>query len=226
MRSIARLIVFVAAIALVPVAAGADPWDRGHGKGLGEYKVEEKYNPRTGEYKYEEKGPGYRYECRVDRHGYRLEDRVFRVGDHRGPPPWAPAHGYRRKHEGPPRRETVYVPSFDIDIGRCNRDLIGAVIGGATGGLLGSQIGDGDGQLAATAAGTFFGALFGGAIGRAMDQVDRYCVGQVLEHAPDGRQIVWTSGDSRYAVVPVEAFRSESGRYCREYQSTATINGQ
>lgn len=59
-----------------------------------------------------------------------------------GPPPWAPAHGYRRKQG---LAETSYVPPFDINIGTCNRELVGSVLGGAVGGVLGSNVGKGSG---------------------------------------------------------------------------------
>ena len=62
-----------------------------------------------------------------------------------GPPPWAPAHGYRAKHgydEGKRKRERVAaVPDFGIERGFCNRELIGGILGGIAGGELGSQVG-------------------------------------------------------------------------------------
>ena len=59
-----------------------------------------------------------------------------------GPPPWAPAHGWRRKHGHSYEHAPVYViPDLGIELGRCNRDVIGAVIGGVAGGVIGSQVG-------------------------------------------------------------------------------------
>ena len=58
-----------------------------------------------------------------------------------GPPPWAPAHGWRRKHAHYYEHAPVYaVPDLGIELGRCNRDVIGAVIGGVAGGVIGSQL--------------------------------------------------------------------------------------
>src|ERR671919_172347 len=56
-------------------------------------------------------------------------------------PPWAPAHGWRRKNTQYYERKASYVvPDLGIELGRCNRDVIGAVIGGAAGGAIGSRI--------------------------------------------------------------------------------------
>lgn len=150
------------------------------------------------------------------------------------PPPWAPAHGYRAKHKQKfkhdyARYDDRYagVPS-DIGIGRCNREVIGGLLGAAGGGLAGSQIGDGRGQLAAVAAGTVLGYLLGSNIGRSMDQTDAACVAHALEHAEDGQDIVWDNPtrDARYEVTPTQTYQRGDGRYCREYTSSAIVNGR
>jgi surface antigen len=142
-----------------------------------------------------------------------------------GPPPWAPAHGYRRKQG---RAEVSYVPPFDISIGTCNRELIGGVLGGAVGGVLGSNVGKGTGQTVAIVGGTILGVLVGGSIGRTMDQVDQNCVGQIMEHSPTGRAVEWQNPDTgvSYEVVPTQTRQDTQGRYCREYQTTATVGGR
>jgi len=158
------------------------------------------------------------------------------------PPPWAPAWGYRGKHkkkhghhDDDDDREYIEVrPSptrvepYGIGAGTCHRELVGAVVGGAAGGLAGSQVGKGKGQLAAVAGGAIIGLIVGGMVGRAMDQADQNCVGQVLEHAPDQRPVVWTNGanQDRYAVVPQRTYRMPDNRYCRDYLTTATIGGR
>lgn len=140
-----------------------------------------------------------------------------------GPPPWAPAHGYRYRRG----QEQVYMAPFGIDRGRCDRELAGQVLGGIGGAVLGSQIGRGSGQIAAAAGGTLLGVLIGGAIGRSLDQADYACASQVLEHAPDHRPIVWQNPETgaSYRMTPIGAFQSEGG-YCREYTSTATVAGR
>lgn len=144
------------------------------------------------------------------------------------PPPWAPAHGYRAKNKKKHDRDVLYVVPFDIDLGRCNRELLGSVIGGAAGGAVGSTVGSGDGRTAAIIGGTIIGVIIGGSIGRAMDQVDQNCVGQILEHAPDGRTVAWSGpqSGSDYEVTPVKTFRTQSGAYCRDYSTSAVIGGE
>ncbi len=153
-----------------------------------------------------------------------------------GPPPWAPAHGYRRKyltywtHD---RRE-VRIPESDLvlqsasGVVQCNRDVVGAVFGGAAGAAVGSRFGKGSGKTAATIAGAILGALIGGNIGRAMDQVDQNCIGQALERAETGRTVVWRNPDNGgdYRVTPNETYQSAGGEYCREYTTTVVIGGQ
>ncbi len=148
------------------------------------------------------------------------------------PPPWAPAWGYRDKHNGKGKNkhkvQQAYVPPYDIGLGRCNRDLIGGLLGGAAGGLIGSQIGSGKGQLAAVAAGTLLGFLIGNNVGRSMDAADRTCLTQSLEHAEDGQEIAWDNPDNgaHYQVTPTRTVQIAENRYCREYTSVATIGGK
>ncbi|MDX1710724.1 MAG: glycine zipper domain-containing protein [Rhodovibrionaceae bacterium] len=149
----------------------------------------------------------------------------------KGPPPWAPAHGYRRKHG---HHHHYYGHGYDgplpldFDLGRCNREAIGRILGGGAGAAIGSTIGDGRGRLVAIATGAIFGTLLGGTIGRQMDEADRYCMGTVFEHASDGERIVWDEPrrEARYAVTPRETYQTESGRYCREYQAEAWVGGR
>lgn len=135
------------------------------------------------------------------------------------PPPWAPAHGYRNKHhqdrdherdddddgdrDGRNYTSTVpYTVPYGIDQGTCNRQTLGQVLGGATGAAIGSTIGKGKGKTAAVVGGTIIGVIVGGNIGQSMNRVDQGCVGQVLEHAHDGRQVAWfdPNGGARYQV--------------------------
>ncbi len=140
-----------------------------------------------------------------------------------GPPPWAPAHGYRRKHYS---EYGLSAYPIDIDVGRCNREVIGQILGGAVGGLAGSQIGDGTGRLVAVAVGTLAGVVIGGEIGRSMDRADALCIDQALEHAPDGSSIRWNDADRQYSVTPQQTIQDDQGRYCREYSMDAGVKGQ
>jgi surface antigen len=61
-----------------------------------------------------------------------------------------------------------------------------------------------------------------------MDQIDQACVGQVLEHAPNGAPVAWVDPDHKanYSVTPTDTYEDPGGRYCREYQTKATIGGK
>lgn len=147
-----------------------------------------------------------------------------------GPPPWAPAHGYRRKagyYDNQGYRDYgLTAPPIDLGIGSCNREIIGQVLGGGLGAIAGSQIGSGSGRLAAVAAGTIIGVLIGGDVGLQMDRTDALCVDQVLENAPDGESIAWNSGRQDYTVTPINSLAGDDGRYCREYTAQSTVGGR
>ena len=142
-----------------------------------------------------------------------------------GPPPWAPAHGYRRKHGG---ERVAYVAPFGINAGTCNRELLGAALGGGAGGLLASELVSGHDRTPAIIGGTLMGVLLGGALGRSLDQLDHRCVGQILEHAPPRKAVAWINPDSgaAYEVTPIRTYQEAEGRYCREYQVAITIDGK
>ncbi|HEX9488666.1 MAG TPA: glycine zipper domain-containing protein [Stellaceae bacterium] len=170
------------------------------------------------------------------------------------PPPWAPAHGWRDKHDGDddhwrerhrhhehddeqdderdgydraPPPAVVAMP-YGLDQRVCYRDMIGAALGGATGGLIGSNIGKGQGRTVATVGGVLVGLFVGGRIGRNMDQLDQACAGQVLEHVPDRQTVAWqgqNEGDG-YWVTPTRSYDAGNGRYCREYTSDAVVAGR
>ena len=151
-----------------------------------------------------------------------LQKELFRTGG--GPPPWAPAHGYRRK-QGDAR---VYVAPFGIDLGTCKRKLMGAAIGAAAGGLLASEVAEGSNRAVAIAGGAILGAAIGGSIGRSMDQLDRHCVGQILEYAPTREAVAWKNPDNEnsYTVTADRTYRDEDERYCREYHTTGVVGGE
>ena len=145
------------------------------------------------------------------------------------PPPWAPAHGYRAKgkHKNKHYQAYHFAAPFDIGLGRCNRTVLGGVLGGAAGAAIGSQVAKGDDRTKAIIGGAILGVIVGGVIGHHMDSVDQHCVGQALEHAPDGQTIAWSDPDgAKYQVTPVRTFEADGGRYCREYTTTATIGGR
>lgn len=163
------------------------------------------------------------------------------------PPPWAPAHGWRQKQgQQVYSSEYAYDPAVtrqhysSISRGTCDRGLlagtfststnniVGSLLGGAVGGLVGNQFGRGSGRTAMTVLGAVDGALAGGAIGRSMEPPDQACIGQTLEHAPTNRTVAWRNPDNnaQYQVTPVRTWQAQDGVYCRDYQTSAVIDGR
>ena len=139
------------------------------------------------------------------------------------PPPWAPAHGWRKKHDpyyaGYSGRQ--YERDYGVARGSCNRDEIGAVLGGIAGGVIGSKVGE-DNRPVAIVLGTVVGAVIGAEIGRRMDESDRSCVGQALELASANQTVAWSNPQSRvsYQLTPLGANeRRDDG--CRSFKLTA-----
>lgn len=137
------------------------------------------------------------------------------------PPPWAPAHGWRKKHD--PYYVGYTGRKWDNDYGviqgGCNRHQIGTILGGAVGGVVGSTIGKGDSRVVAIILGTVLGAVIGNQIGRELDKADRGCIGHALELAADRQAVTWSNPDNGigYSVTPLRGFSSD-GRQCREYE--------
>jgi surface antigen len=140
------------------------------------------------------------------------------------PPPWAPAHGWRKKND--PTYAGYSGRTWDADYGvqsgRCNREQIGAVLGGITGGTLGSEVAKGGGRAVAIVVGTVIGAAIGAEIGRRLDETDRSCVGHALELARDGRSVMWVNPATgvTYQLTPLEQAVSTDG--CRRFRLIAT----
>jgi surface antigen len=79
----------------------------------------------------------------------------------------------------------------------------------------------------ATIGGTIADVLIGGVIGRSMDEADQACIAQTLEQAPAQHAVAWSNPDGgQYCVVPLEGDDDGQGRICRNYRTTATIEGR
>ena len=144
------------------------------------------------------------------------------------PPPWAPAHGWRKKHD------PYYVGytgnkwdrDYDIIGGTCNRQAIGTVLGGAVGGAIGSTVGKGDNKTVAIIIGSVLGAVIGNKIGKDMDNADRGCLGHTLELGADHKPVFWENPENglSYTVTPLKGFES-NGLKCREYDLAISGSG-
>ncbi len=109
------------------------------------------------------------------------------------------------------------------------KTTIGGVGGATLGGLIAGAAG---GNSAAIAAGVIGGGLVGGLIGNLLDDRDRRLQAEAaqraLERAPAGRAVAWRNPDSGHAgtVKPVRTYQTAGGTYCRDYQTTVTIEGR
>lgn len=111
------------------------------------------------------------------------------------------------------------------------KETTGGLTGAVLGGLLGAQFGRGDGRLVTTGAGVLIGALIGSEIGRSMDDTDRLRANDAIRQAytaPVGETVRWNNTRSgNYGTVTVlRDGVASSGRYCREYRQTITIDGR
>lgn len=107
----------------------------------------------------------------------------------------------------------------------------GAVIGALAGGVLGSTFGEGSGKTAATIGGALLGMWAGSHIGASLtrqDQVYHNTATQQAYQAPLGESISWNNPESGHSgtVTPTREGRTNTGRYCREFQQSITVDGK
>jgi surface antigen len=210
---------FLSTSLIMPMVANADPGrDEAHGG--------------YGENCYEHKG---KVKCRGGKGHGKAKGGHHSAG---GPPPWAPAHGWRRKHGGEDRyvkadddyviveerdtravvRNKTATVDVGIDKGTCNRKAIGTVVGGVIGGVIGNQVGKDGNREVATILGVVIGGVVGHKVGSRMDKADHHCTGQALEQARDRQTVRWPDKDNHgeYLVTPQRTYQAD-GRYCRDY---------
>src|SRR5207249_5438905 len=106
-------------------------------------------------------------------------------------PPWAPAHGWRKKND--PNYVGYTGKKWDKDYGiiegRCNSAAVGAVLGGAVGGAVGARAASKEDRPVAIVVGTVLGAVIGAKIGQKSDEGDRGCWGHALELAGEKKTV-------------------------------------
>src|SRR5687768_11443327 len=85
------------------------------------------------------------------------------------PPPWAPAHGYRKKDRG---GDGFVVQPRRRDCGGIDKQCVGSTAGAAGGAALGNVLGgrSSDDRLVGSVAGAAGGALLGGLAGQSADR--------------------------------------------------------
>jgi surface antigen len=139
------------------------------------------------------------------------------------PPPWAPAHGWRKKND--PNYVGYTGKKWDRDYGiiggRCNTAAIGAVLGGVTGAVVGSRASEED-RPVAIVLGTTIGAIIGAKIGHEIDESDRACMGHALELAGEKKTVVWTNRSTgvTYRLTPVRNLERPG---CREFRTVMAV---
>lgn len=142
------------------------------------------------------------------------------------PPPWAPAKGWRKKHDdqyvGYSRRE--WRDDYGVTSGRCNTDQVLAVVGAVAGGVIGNRVAEPGNRTIATVVGAVIGGVIGDRIGDRIDARDRACVGHSLELARTGQTVRWINPSSglRYAVTP----RRDRDGLCREFDWAVSVDGR
>ncbi len=108
----------------------------------------------------------------------------------------------------------------------------GTLVGALAGGLAGSTIGGGSGRLVAVGVGTLLGAYVGSEVGRSLDRADRAYADrtaqETFEHGANGQAGTWVNPDSGHSgtVTPRRSYAAPSGRRCRDYETTVTIDGR
>src|SRR5262245_50397362 len=145
------------------------------------------------------------------------------------PPPHAPAHGWRAKHDAYylGYTGTRWPRDYDITSGRCNREEVGAVLGGVVGGTIGHEVAKPEDRVVATILGAAVGALVGSKIGRELDDRDHSCIGQSLELAQPGQTVQWRNDQSgvSYVLTPTSA-KQVDGRSCRVFKLRSTVSSK
>lgn len=115
--------------------------------------------------------------------------------------------------------------------GAGGKETAGTLLGAAGGALLGAQVGSGSGQVLAAIGGGLAGAFLGNQIGKSLDKADQAYAEQASQQAstaPIGETIAWNNPDSGNSgtITPQQDGYDSAGNYCREYQTTVTIDGQ
>jgi surface antigen len=137
------------------------------------------------------------------------------------PPPWAPAHGWRKKNDPNYVGYTgkKWERDYGILEGKCFAKTVGTVVGGVAGGAVGSQVGSGNTRTVAIIVGTAIGAVIGSKIGGQIDAADRGCVGHAPELAGERKSVNWTNPSTgvAYQLTPT-ANLTRGNTPCREFE--------
>ena len=140
------------------------------------------------------------------------------------PPPWAPAHGWRKKNDpnyvGYTGRK--WEKDYGVIDGQCDATAVGAVVGGVIGGAVGSRASR-ENRPVAILVGTVIGAAIGAKIGRQIDETDRACMGHALELAGENKSVRWKNDTTgvTYQLTPTRNVGDRKSP-CREFTTQMT----
>ena len=144
------------------------------------------------------------------------------------PPPWAKAHGWRKKNDPNYVGYTgkKWEKDYGVINGRCNTKAVGAVVGGVIGGAIGSRAGKEDRPIAIIL-GTVIGAAVGARIGTEIDNADRGCIGHALELAGEKKTVVWKNAATgvSYRLTPTRNLGDQKNP-CREFTTEVSAPGK
>jgi surface antigen len=141
------------------------------------------------------------------------------------PPPWAPAHGWCKKHDPEYVGYTgkKWQRDYGVVTGRCDYEAVGAVVGGA----VGAKVGDKEARPVAILIGAVIGSVVGARIGRNIEDADRACIGHSLELVKDHQSVAWKNPKSgiSYLLTPGAGYKKD-GRTCRNFDLRTTLEGR
>ena len=113
-----------------------------------------------------------------------------------------------------------------------DKEMIGGIIGAASGAAIGSNVGGGKGKIAAIAIGTLLGSKLGSSVGESLDRADMTYYNRAsqssLETGHEGETFPWRNPETGNSgtVTPARYYKTEKGRYCREYTQTINVGGR
>jgi surface antigen len=145
------------------------------------------------------------------------------------PPPWAKAHGWRKKNDpdyvGYTGRK--WEKDYGVLEGKCDSAQVGTVLGGVVGGAIGSQVGKDANRPVAIVVGAVIGAVLGSKIGAEVDNGDRGCMGHALELAGEKKPVRWTNSSTglSYTLTPMRNF-GDVKEPCREFTAMVAASGR
>jgi len=101
--------------------------------------------------------------------------------------------------------------SSSISQGTCDRNLLATTSNGSANEFVGAAA----------------GPLVAGDIQSGMTPVDNGCVGLTLEYTRNDQPVAWQNpgNGAQYQVTPIRAYQAPNGLSCREYTTSATLNG-